>query len=98
MDTGTGRMMMNLKILPRDFYISHIEYFKAADDQVFKTSLITKSKISIKFFPRCIIWTKILGSSLSDKDFLGRMDVYCRTKNLQNLPTVNVDLQKWNNI
>ncbi|KAH9698093.1 hypothetical protein KPL71_023880 [Citrus sinensis] len=70
LDTGAQRSMLNPKILPPDYWDNHTEYFRAANGKVFETSLITKKPIGIQFFPNCIIWQKIVGSDLPDKDLL----------------------------
>ncbi|KAH9698061.1 hypothetical protein KPL71_023864 [Citrus sinensis] len=75
LDTGTQRSMLNLKILPPDYWDNYTEYFRAANGKVFETSLITKKPIGIQFFPNCIIWQKIIGSNLPDKDLLIRFDI-----------------------
>ena len=86
MDTGAHKTMVNPKVLPSDAWKPHKEYFRAADDQEFETQWISKKPVGIKFFPNCIIWTKVLGSSLPGKDILIGMDVYCQAKKLRILP------------
>lgn len=55
--------------------------------KVFKTYLLTKEKIGIKFFPDCIVWTKVIGSNLPNKDIIVGMGVYSAASRLQILPT-----------
>ncbi|KAK3221318.1 hypothetical protein Dsin_008343 [Dipteronia sinensis] len=64
-DTGSHTTMMNPNILPPDSWKPHTRYFKATDGKIFTTNLISKSKISIKFFPSFTIWIKVLASSAS---------------------------------
>ncbi|KAH9792620.1 hypothetical protein KPL71_004198 [Citrus sinensis] len=75
LDTGAQRSILNPKILPPDYWDNHTEYFRAANGKVFETSLITKNPIGIQFFPNCIIWQKIIGSDLPDKDLLIGFDI-----------------------
>ena len=78
--------MMNLAVLRPETWVKHIEYFKAVDGEIFKTDLITKRPVGIQFFPECIVWTKVIGSNLPDKDLLIGFDVYQQAKRLQILP------------
>ncbi|CAK8542156.1 unnamed protein product [Lathyrus sativus] len=48
---------------------------------------MTKEKIGIKFFPDCIVWTKVIGTNLPNKDIVVGMDVYSAAIKLQILPT-----------
>ncbi|KAK2651834.1 hypothetical protein Ddye_011690 [Dipteronia dyeriana] len=77
-DTGSHNTMMNPKILPPKYWKSHVRYFKAADDQIFTSYLISKNKIGIKIFPSCILWVHVIGTPLRDKDILIGRDVYCQ--------------------
>ncbi|XP_057984608.1 uncharacterized protein LOC131169402 [Hevea brasiliensis] len=86
LDTGAHKSMMNPAILPPEYWVPHTEYFKAADGNIFKTSLITKQPIGIQFFPTCILWTKIIGSDLSEKDLPIGFDFYQQAKHLKILP------------
>ena len=72
LDTGAQRSMLNPRILPLDYWENHTEYFRAANGKVFETSLITKKT---HWYPDCIIWQKIVGSDLPDKDLLIRFDI-----------------------
>ncbi|KAH9769368.1 Endonuclease [Citrus sinensis] len=74
--------MLNPKVLPPDYWKNHTEYFRAANGKFFETSLITKKSIGIQFFPNCIIWQKIIGSDLPDKDLLIGFDILQLVKNL----------------
>ncbi|CAK8537679.1 unnamed protein product [Lathyrus sativus] len=87
MDTGAQITMMNPSILPPESWVTHAAYFVAVDGKVFKTNLMTKEKIGIKFFPECIVWTKVIGSNLPNKDIVVGMDVYSEAIKLQILPT-----------
>ncbi|KAH9780689.1 hypothetical protein KPL71_008173 [Citrus sinensis] len=82
--------MLNPKILPQAYWDNHTEYFKAANGKVFETSLITKKSIGIQFFPNCIIWQKIVGLDLPDKDLLIEFNIL----QLKAKPT-DQDLDKW---
>ena len=57
-NTGAQRSMLNPTVLPSSCWENHIEFFKTANGEIFKTSLITKKPIGIQFFPNCIIWTR----------------------------------------
>ena len=61
-DTGAQRMMTDLDILPEEYWKKEVAYFVAADGKIFRTNLVTHAPIGIKFFPDCIIWTKVIGS------------------------------------
>ncbi|MCH95548.1 polyprotein-like, partial [Trifolium medium] len=86
MDTGAQITMMNPKILPEEEWTEHTKFFMAANGKIFKTELMTKKNIGIKFFPDCIIWTKVIGSNLPNKDIVIGMDVYSAADRLQILP------------
>ncbi|WVZ06035.1 hypothetical protein V8G54_019381 [Vigna mungo] len=75
-DTGAQKTMMNPDILPEELWSKKTSYFMAADGKIFKTELITKTFIGIKFFPDCIIWAKVIGSKLPGKDILIGMDIF----------------------
>ena len=47
-----------------------------------ETTLITKKPIVIQFFPNCIIWKKIVASTLPDKDLLIGFNILHLVKNL----------------
>ena len=66
-DTGAQRMMTDLDILPEEYWKKEVAYFVATDGKIFRTDLVTHAPIGIKFFPDCIIWTKVIGSKLSDR-------------------------------
>jgi len=82
-DTGAQRTMMHPDILPQECWKNEVAYFVAADGKVLRTDLVTHAPIGIKFFPGCIIWTKVIGSKLPDRDLLIRMDVYTAANRLQ---------------
>ena len=50
MDTGAQVTMMNPSVLPSEAWTTHAAFFMAADGKIFRTDLITKEKIGIKFF------------------------------------------------
>ena len=87
LDTSAQRSMLNPTVLPPSCWEKHTEFFKAANGEVFKTSLITKTPIGIQFFPNCIIWQKIVSSDLPDKDLLIGFDILHLVKNLHITPT-----------
>ncbi|XP_048234297.1 uncharacterized protein LOC125370904 [Ricinus communis] len=86
-DTGAQRSMMNSMVLPSEYWKPHDQFFRAANGQTFKTTLITRQKIEIQFFPNCVVWTHIIGSDLPNKDILIGFDVYHQAQKLQILPT-----------
>ncbi|KAH9680166.1 hypothetical protein KPL71_026448 [Citrus sinensis] len=69
-DTGAQRSMLNPHILPSEYWTQSEEHFKAVNGKLFTTSLITKKPIGIQIFPNCVIWTKVIGSTLPNKDIL----------------------------
>ena len=80
--------MLNPIVLPSSCWENHVEFFKAANGEIFKTSLITKKPIGIQFFfPNYIIWQKIFGSDLPYKDLLIGFDILHLVKNLHITPT-----------
>jgi len=83
LDTGAQKSMMDPDILPKEFWKKEVSYFVAADGKIFKTDLITKHPIGIKFFPDCLIWAKVIGSKLPNKDILIGMDIYYAAHKLQ---------------
>ena len=82
-DTGARKRMMDPDILPQEHWKSEVAYFVAADGKVCRTDLVTHAPIDIKFSPDCIIWTKVIGSKLPDRDLLVGMDVYTAANKLQ---------------
>ncbi|KAH9680179.1 hypothetical protein KPL71_026455 [Citrus sinensis] len=87
LDTGAQCSMLNPRILSPDYWEHHTEYFRAANGKVLETSLITKKPIGIQFFPNCIIWQKIVGSDLPDKDLLLGFNILQLLKHLFITPT-----------
>ena len=75
-------LILNPSILPPDYWENHTEYFRAANGKIFETSLITKKPIGIQFFPNYIIWQKIIGLDLPDKDLLLGFDILQLVKSL----------------
>ena len=82
-DTGAQRSMLNPHILPPDYWTQSEEHFKAVNGKLFTTSLITKKPIGIQIFPNCVIWTKVIGSTLPNKDILLGFDILHQIKHLQ---------------
>jgi len=85
-DTGAARTMMNPKILHPEFWEQKRLKFKAASGEIFTIELMTRKSIGIKFFPDCVIYTKVIGTDLPGKDILIGMDVYSQLKGIQLLP------------
>ncbi|KAH9680124.1 hypothetical protein KPL71_026424 [Citrus sinensis] len=86
-DTGAQRSMLNPHILPSEYWTQFEEHFKAVNGKLFTTSLITKKPIGIQIFPNCVIWTKVIGSNLPNKDILLGFDILHQIKHLQIIPT-----------
>ena len=82
MDTSAQNTLMNPTILPSLAWEPGVHFFKATDGKIFRTSLIIKCKIGIKFFPGFIIWTKVIGTDLPNKDIVIGMDVYTQKHRL----------------
>ena len=80
--TGAQRSMLNPSILPSHCWKNHIEYFRAANGQLFQTNLITKKLAGIQFFPNCVLWVNIVGSDLPNKDLLIGFDILHLIKKL----------------
>ncbi|KAH9685483.1 hypothetical protein KPL70_013980 [Citrus sinensis] len=73
-------------------------YFSEQDDPTMKqcshykiplTQIVTslKKSIGIQIFPNCVIWTKVIGSTLPNKDILLGFDILHQIKHLQIIPT-----------
>ena len=75
--------MLHPSILPSNCWVKHIENFKAADGQIFQTSLIIKAPIGVQIFSNCVIWSKIISWELPDKDLLIGFDLLALSKRLQ---------------
>ncbi|KAH9780561.1 hypothetical protein KPL71_008127 [Citrus sinensis] len=86
-DTGAQRSMLNPHILPSEYWTQSEEHFKAVNGKLFSTSLITKKPIGIQIFPNCVIWTKVIGSPLPNKDILLGFDILHQIQHLQIIPT-----------
>ncbi|KAH9649269.1 hypothetical protein KPL70_025920 [Citrus sinensis] len=86
-DIGAQRSMLNPHILPSQYWTESEEHFKAVKGKLFTTSLITKNPIGIQIFPNCVIWTKVISSTLPNKDFLLGFDIFHQIKHLQIIPT-----------
>ena len=74
---------MNLTIFPSSAWELSVHFSKAMDEKIFGTYLITKHKIGIKFFPGCVIWTKVIGTYLPNKDIVIGIDGYTQNHRLQ---------------
>ncbi|KAH9680076.1 hypothetical protein KPL71_026409 [Citrus sinensis] len=85
-DTGAQRSMLNPHILPSEYWTQFEEHFKVVNGKLFTTSLITKKPIGIQIFPNCVIWTKVIGSTLPNKDILLGFDILHQIKHLQIIP------------
>ncbi|KAH9769471.1 hypothetical protein KPL71_012012 [Citrus sinensis] len=86
-DTSAQRSMLNPHILPPEYWTQFEEHFKAVNGKLFTTSLITKKPIGIQIFLNCVIWTKVIGSTLPNKDILLGFDILHQIKHLQIIPT-----------
>ena len=87
LDTGAQRSMLNPDILPSQSWQHYEENFKAINGKLFTTTLITRKPIGIQIFPNCVIWTKVIGSHLPNKDILLGFDIIHQIKHLQIIPT-----------
>ena len=74
-DTGAQRSMLNPNILPHDSWTQYEENFRVVNGKFFTTTLIIKRPIGIQIFPNCVIWTKVIGSTLPNKDILLGFDI-----------------------
>ena len=75
--------MLNPSILPSHFWEKHKEYFiKAVNGELFQTNLIIKRPVGIQFFPNDVLWIKIVGSNIPNKDLLIGFDIFHLIKNL----------------
>ncbi|RDY13610.1 hypothetical protein CR513_01438, partial [Mucuna pruriens] len=83
MDTGAQKTMMNPDILPKEAWKKEYSYFVTADGEIFRTDLITVNPIGICFFPNCIVWSRVIGTKLLDRDILIGMDVFSNAAKLQ---------------
>ncbi|KAK9180787.1 hypothetical protein WN944_023922 [Citrus x changshan-huyou] len=83
LDTGAQRSMLDPAILPTEYWKTQEEHFKAADGKIFTTKLVTKHPIGIQLFPNCVVWIKLIGSSLPNKDLLLGFDILHQAKNVQ---------------
>ncbi|KAH9769491.1 hypothetical protein KPL71_012021 [Citrus sinensis] len=86
-DTGAQRSMLNPHILPSEYWTQSEEHFKAVNGKLFTTSLITKKPIGIQIFPNYVIWTKVIGSTLPNKDILLGFDILYQIQHLEIIPT-----------
>ncbi|KAH9792659.1 hypothetical protein KPL71_004218 [Citrus sinensis] len=86
-DTGAQRSMLNPHLLPPEDWTDYEEHFKAVNGNIFTTSLITKKPIGIQIFPNCVIWTKVIASTLPNKDLLLGFDILHQIRHLQIIPT-----------
>ena len=79
--------MLNLNILPSKYWTKYEENFRAVNGKFFTTSLITNKPIGIQNFPNYVIWTKVIGSTLPNKDILLGFDILHHITHLQIIPT-----------
>ena len=79
--------MINLDILPHEYWKTQEEHFKAADGKIFTTTLATKHPIGIQLFPNFVVWLKLIGSSLRNKDLLVGFDILHQAKNVHITPS-----------
>ncbi|KAH9698073.1 hypothetical protein KPL71_023868 [Citrus sinensis] len=86
-DSGAQRSMINPNILPPEYWTKFEENFRAVNGKLFTTSLITTKPIGIQIFPNYVIWTKVIGSTLPNKDILLGFDILHQIKHLQIIPT-----------
>ena len=75
--------MLDPVILPSKYWKTQEEHFKAADGKIFTTKLVTKHPIGIQLFPNCVVWIKLIGSSLPNKDLFLGFDILHQVKNVQ---------------
>ncbi|KAH9657968.1 hypothetical protein KPL70_023295 [Citrus sinensis] len=86
-DTGAQLSMLNPNILPPKYWTKYEENFRAVNGKFFTTSLITNKPIGIQIFPNCVIWTKVIGSTLPNKDILLGFDILHQITHLQIIAT-----------
>jgi hypothetical protein len=79
-NTGAHRTILNPKVIPPYCWVTHKEYFRAADNQVFYTQFKTKKPITKQIMPQCSVKTHVLGSPLPSKDLVIGFDVYFKSK------------------
>ncbi|KAA3459415.1 RNA-directed DNA polymerase-like protein [Gossypium australe] len=84
-DTGAAEAIMNLDVLPTNWWKPHVRYFYSAADHPFATHLISKP-ITIQFFRGCCVRTTVLGSKLPGKDIVEGFDLYTKAQHLKILP------------
>ena len=70
--------MLDPTIFPTEYWKTQEEHFKAADGKIFTTKLVTKHPIGIQLFPNCVVWIKLIGSSL----LLVGFDILHQVKNV----------------
>ncbi|KAF8011959.1 hypothetical protein BT93_I0169 [Corymbia citriodora subsp. variegata] len=73
-DTGASSSILDTKIIPDEFWKPYTRYFNSDSGDTFATKYRSKP-ITIQFFPRCSITTKILGSQSPDKDIIIGWDI-----------------------
>eukprot|EP00257_Ricinus_communis_P024146 XP_015584293.1 uncharacterized protein LOC107262618 [Ricinus communis] len=79
--------MLNPDALPSSAWKKRIYHFTAADGKSFQTTMVSKQKVGIQFFPDCIVWIHVIGSYLFGRDLLVGFDTYHAAEKLQILPT-----------
>ena len=87
LDTGSQRRMINHAIIPPECWKTQEEHFKAANGKIFTTTLATKHPLGIQLFPNCVVWLKLIGSSLPNKNLLVGFDILHQAKNVRITPS-----------
>ena len=75
--------MLDPAILHSEYWKTQEEHFKAADGKILTSKLVTKHPIGIQLFPNCVVWIKLIGSSLPNKDLLLGFDILHQAKHVQ---------------
>nr|KYP61753.1 polyprotein [Cajanus cajan] len=87
LDTSASKTMMNPEILSPHFWKKEDTFFIAADGKIFKSEVISRAPVGIRLFRECIIWSKVVGTKLPNKDILIGMDVFTQAHRLLIHPT-----------
>jgi hypothetical protein len=86
LDTGAQRSIINHTLLLSKSWVKTKDLFQATNSEIFGANLISKHKIGIQFFPRCIVWLHVYGNLLHGKDVLIGWDCYLQAKHLRLMP------------
>jgi hypothetical protein len=86
LDTGAQKSMINRALLPPTSWTKTKDLFLVANGEIFGANLISKHKIGIQLFPRCIVWLHVYGNPLHGKDVLIGWDCYSQAKHLRLMP------------